>query len=584
MHLREVFSAMSVRRQAAPFLRGRAARPAGGKTARPSRRGRAGISLRAAVRGALDASRLAAATAIAVVCVAPLPAQTTPQVRIPAGRLEGLPLRGAPQGAAFLGIPFSAQPVGDLRWRAPQPAPHWSGVRQATSYGPACMQTPSGWLPEMLGIRTMHTSEACLYLNVWTPKLQSAARLPVFVWVHGGGNVEGSGEWPPLGATLAKRGIVVVSLNYRLGVFGFFSSAALNAESSHRVSGNYGQLDQIAALRWVRDNIRFFGGDPARVTVGGQSSGSLDVCNLMAAPLARGLFRGAILQSGACVDSITASLKGGEEMSARLVSDLSLPAGASMARLRAVPAERLLQAAAADKQIDLEPVIDGWLLPQQPALVFADGRQAAIPVLVGSTRDEVSIFASPLVHGSAYRPQTLAAYHKWLKDEFGGFADQVFAAYAATSDSQVPRIFRRMFTDYDFAFGAYLLAKENADAGLPAYLYNFDAVGSGPFASLGAFHSEENMFLSQRYWTSWVKQPSDGVLSNAMIGYWVNFIQSGSPDGSGLPLWPRFSADRPLCQRLGKNIGPEAVPQVQRLPVFQRFLNARLQAWKAAGR
>ncbi len=542
------------------------------------------MSRRIAVHGARYALPLAEATAIAALCAAPLLAQTMPQVRIPAGRLAGLPLSGAAQGAAFLGIPFSAQPVGDLRWRAPQPAPHWSGVRQATRYGPACMQTPSGWLPEMLGIRAMRTSEACLYLNVWTPQLESVAKLPVFVWVHGGGNVEGSGEWPPLGATLAKRGIVVVSLNYRLGVFGFFSSAALNAESSHRASGNYGQLDQIAALRWVRDNIRFFGGDPARVTIGGQSSGSLDVCNLMTSPLARGLFRGAILQSGACVDSITASLKDSEGMSARLVNDLGLPAGVSMAKLRAIPAERLLKAAAADSQIDMEPVVDGWLLPAQPALVFADGGQAAIPVLVGSTRDEVSIFASPLVHGSAYRPQTLAAYRKWLSDEFGGFADQVFAAYSATSDSQVPRIFRRMFTDYDFAFGAYLLAKENADAGHPAYLYNFDDVGSGPFAGLGAFHSEENMFLSQRYWTSWVKQPSDAIVSNAIIGYWVNFIRNGSPNGVGLPMWPRYSVDRPLCQRLGRDIGPEPAPQVQRFPVFQRFLNARLQSWKAAQR
>ncbi len=528
--------------------------------------------------------RLAASVAFAVLCAGPLLGQTNLQANISAGRLAGVPLRGAPDGAAFFGIPFAAQPVGDLRWRAPLPAPHWSGVRQATEYGPACLQTPSGWLPEMLGIRAMRTSEACLYLNVWTPQLQSAAHLPVFVWVHGGGNVEGSGDWPPLGATLARRGVVVVSFNYRLGVFGFFSSRTLNAESPHRVSGNYGQLDQIAALRWVRDNIQSFGGDPRRVTIGGQSSGSLDVCNLMASPLAHGLFQGAILQSGVCVDSIAPSLKEGDVMSAKLVADLGLPADVSMAKLRAVAAGRLLTAAAADPHLDLEPVVDGWFLAAQPAEVFAKGEQAAIPVVVGSTQDEVSIFASPLVHGTAYRPVTLAAYHHWLKDEFGGFADQVFAAYPATADSQTPRVFRRMFTDYDFAFGAYLLAKENAAIGRPAYLYNFDYVGAGPFAKLGAFHSEENMFLSQRYWTSWVKQPSDATLSNAMIGYWVNFIKTGSPNGGGLPAWPKYSEGGPVCQRLGREIGPGPVPEVQHFSVFQRFLDARLQLWAAAQR
>lgn len=500
-----------------------------------------------------------------------------PRVQLAAGALAGLPLRDTPRGAAFLGIPFAAPPVGALRWRAPQPVPAWHGVLQATAFGPACMQTPSGWLPEMLGIHAMRTSEDCLYLNVWTPQLKPSANLPVFVWIHGGGNVEGSGEWPPLGPALAKRNIVVVSLNYRLGAFGFFSNPALTAESAHKVSGNYGQLDQIAALQWVRDNIRSFGGDPARVTVGGQSSGSLDVCNLMASPLARGLFRGAILQSGVCVDSITPSLKDGDAMSAHLLKDLGATPQTPVATLRAIPAERLLQTAAADPHLDLEPVVDGWFLPEQPAVVFAHGKQAAIPALVGSTKDEVTIFASPLVHGTAYRPKTLAAYHRWLNNQFGKFADPVFAAYPAASDAEVPQVFNRMFTDYDFAFGAYLLAREQAHVENPAYLYNFTYVGAGPFAALGAFHSEENMFLSQRYWTSWVHQPADAAMSNAILGYWVNFIRTGSPNGSGLPQWPRFMAHAPLCQRLGRHIGPEPVPQLDRYPVFQQFLDARLQ-------
>ena len=181
-----------------------------------------------------------------------LQAQTAaPRVTIDAGTLQGVWTAGAPHVATFLGIPYATQPVGNLRWKATQPPPPWSGIRQATKYGPACPQSPSPWLPEMLGIQKMVTNEACLYLNVWTPKLNGAAKLPVMVWVHGGGNVEGAANWPPLGPTLAREGVVVVSLNYRLGVFGFFAYPALAAESPHHVSGNYGHLDQVEALRWV---------------------------------------------------------------------------------------------------------------------------------------------------------------------------------------------------------------------------------------------------------------------------------------------------------------------------------------------
>jgi para-nitrobenzyl esterase len=227
-----------------------------------------------------------------------------PQIVIASGTLEGLRLQALPQGGTFLGIPFAAQPVGNLRWKAPQPPPPWQGIRKATEYGPACPQLPSPWLPEMSGVQQMATGEACLSLNVWTPELHPKTKLPVFVWIHGGGNVEGSADWPPLGQTLAKHGVVVVSIHYRLGALGFLAGPWLASESAHHVSGNYGQLDQLAALRWVRRNIASFGGDPGRVTIGGQSSGALDVCNLMASPLAAGLFEQAVLESGVCVDSV----------------------------------------------------------------------------------------------------------------------------------------------------------------------------------------------------------------------------------------------------------------------------------------
>lgn len=501
-----------------------------------------------------------------------------PQVTIDSGQLLGAKVAELPTGGAFLGIPFAEQPIGEFRWRAPLLPPKWSGVRQATAWGPACPQTASPWLPEMLGIRKMATDEACLYLNVWTPELRPTKALPVLVWVHGGGNVEGSGEWPPLGVTLAKTGIVVVSFNYRLGPLGWFSYPDLDVESKHHSSGNYGHLDQIAALAWVRRNIARFGGDPRRVTIAGQSSGSEDVCNLMTSPLAAGLFEAAILESGTCVDAVFPELSKEEASGQRLAKDLGVQAGPqALAQLRAIPAGHILEAAASDEDLDLEPNIDGWVLPSQPAIAFARGRQATVPVMLGTNEDEVSIFASPLVSGHSYRPKTVAEYRAWLEREFGGFADEVLRSYPAREDANVPAVFRTMFSDYDFAFSAWLLAKETARIGLPAYLYRFTYVGSGPFADLGAFHSEELMFLSGKYWTSWVPKVEDARLSARMVRYWAQFIQTGNPNGSGLPAWPVFDGDR-LCQELGRRIGPEPVPRVGRFGIFERFLDSRLHS------
>ena len=305
-----------------------------------------------------------------------------PVVAIDSGAVQGVPIASLPQGGAFLGIPYAAAPVGNLRWRPPQAPERWNGVRSAKAYGPACPQQPSPWLPEMLGRKAMVTDEACLLLNVWTPDVRRAGRLPVMVWIHGGGNVEGSAEWPPLGETLAREGLVVVSINYRLGIFGFFTHPALSAESPQHLSGNYGQLDQVAALEWVKRNIARFGGDPHRVTVAGASSGSLDVCNLLASPLAAGLFEEAILQSGVCVDSVFPVAKDAEKNGADFARRLDAGATGdgqsdqqSLASLRAMPAGALLEAAAKDQEVDLEPSVDGWFLREQPAAAFAHGRQ-----------------------------------------------------------------------------------------------------------------------------------------------------------------------------------------------------------------
>jgi para-nitrobenzyl esterase len=512
-------------------------------------------------------------------CFVPSQAQTSsPQVEISSGTLEGAWLPDSPHVASFLGIPYAAQPTGDLRWKTPQPSPSWSGIRSATHYAPACPQAPSPWLPEMLGIQKMVTNEACLYLNVWSSNLHPASKLPVMVWIHGGGNVEGSAEWPPLGSTLAKEGVLVVSLNYRLGVFGFFAYPALAAESPHHVSGNYGHLDQVAALQWVKQNISRFGGDPNNVTVFGASSGALDICNLMASPIAAGLFQRAIMQSGVCVDSVYPGTHQAEANGELLAKDLGIEKGrGSLAALRALPADQLLKTAAQDDRVDLEPVVDGWFFPQQPATTFANGKQAKIPVIVGSNNDEVSIFASPLVGGKSNRPKTVDEYRLWLRREFGAMADKVFAQYPAHSDEDVPGVFRTMDTDFDFGFGARLLAIEMARIHQPAYLYHFTYIGAGQFAELAAFHSEESMFLSKKYWTTWVHRPYDETLSNAMIGYWIQFATTGNPNNPTLPEWPLYQSATDLSQELGQRIGPLPVPRANRFAIFQQFLNSRLE-------
>lgn len=503
--------------------------------------------------------------------------QHAPTVQTDSGKLRGIALPSLPHGAAFLGVPFAAQPVGDLRWKPPQPAPHWTGVRQATAYGPACPQAPSPWLPEMLDITSMKSDEDCLYLNVWTPSLTKTAELPVMVWVHGGGNVEGNADWPPLGETLARRGTVVVSINYRLGIFGYYASPELSAESPQHVSGNYGQLDQLAALRWVRNNIARFGGDPHQITVAGQSSGSEDICNLMASPLSAGLFQRVILQSGVCVDGIFPSLHQAETSNRHLAKSLGASAAtATLAQLRSIPAEQLLKLAATDQKLDIEPFVDGWFLTAQPATVFAQGKQARVAVLVGSNDNEISIFASPLVGSHSYRPQTVADYHQWLNHKFGDLAPDVFAAYPAHTDAEALAAFNTMYTDYDFGFGARLLAQQSTRIGSRVFLYHFTYTGQGPFAALGAFHSEESMFLSRKYWTSWIATPGDQPLSNAIITYWTNFVKTGNPNGPGLPSWPSYDAKQNLCQQLGRTIAPEPVPRSANFWIFQKYLDARL--------
>lgn len=304
-------------------------------------------------------------------------ASPPPTVKLDVGVLEGTPLGSSEGTTAFLGVPYAAPPVGELRWKAPQPMTSWVGTRKATAFGASCPQLPQGWLPEL------PWSEDCLYLNVWTPRLSPKAALPVIVWFHGGGNKAGRSEQTALGPAFSRLGVVVVSFNYRLGPFGFLAHPALTAESEHHSSGNYGLLDQLQALEWTRRNISQFGGDPNRITVVGHSAGAFDICLLMASPLATGMFQQAILESGECQSALLRDIReplrynalseSGEAEGQRLANDLRVPDGPdALEKLRRLSADEILRVWSRDSKVRLDVVVDGWIILEQPARVFAE--------------------------------------------------------------------------------------------------------------------------------------------------------------------------------------------------------------------
>ena len=347
-------------------------------------------------------------------------------VRTKAGVVEGA---AEPEGSvrAFRGIPFAAPPVGELRWREPQPAAPWPGVRKSVEFGPRCIQ---GRIFDDMVFRD-EPSEDCLYLNVWTPARSAAGKLPVMVWIHGGGFQAGSASEPRQdGGRLARKGVVVVGINYRLGVFGFFAHPALTKESGHGASGNYGLMDQVAALRWVRDNIAAFGGDPGNVTIFGESAGSFAVSALVASPLARGLFHRAIGESGAYLGKHALdpkTLGASEETGARFAASIG---AASLADLRAKPADEVLKSALGF-QPWFAPTVDGHVLPKNPNDIYAAGEQARVPLLAGSNADEVR---AGVVLGKE-RP-TAKSFAEQTRSRFGQAADALLKVYPAGSDEE----------------------------------------------------------------------------------------------------------------------------------------------------
>jgi para-nitrobenzyl esterase len=488
----------------------------------------------------------------------PVAAQVT--VKTSAGQLQGAAL-GKTGIRVFKNIPYAAPPVGDLRWKAPRPVAAWQGVRDATAFGPACVQAAV-----FSDISFKETSEDCLTLNVWTPA-KAGARAPVMVWIHGGGFAAGGSSEPRHdGEAFARNGVLLVTINYRLGIFGFFAHPELTRESGRRASGNYGMLDQVAALEWVRDNIAAFGGDPGNVTIFGESAGSFAVSGLVASPLAKGLFHKAIGESGAFFSTgtlPTRTLAASEEQGAKFAAGLGAE---SLVALRARPAAELL-AKSSKMQPGFVPTIDGCFLPEDVSAIYAAGRQNKVPLLAGWNADEIR--AAVTLRSPKPTPQSFAAD---MRKRFGDSADAMLKSYPAATDEEALESAAAMASDMFIGYATWKWIEMHLQTGQsPVYRYSFDrkiplepgAKVMGVAATskdIGARHAGEIEYVFGALALSLPKvpwEPADRTLSEAMTAYWANFARTGDPNGRGLPKWPRYEAATRRVLHLDETIREE---------------------------
>jgi carboxylesterase type B len=486
-------------------------------------------------------------------------------VKTASGLVSGVQGRN-PAIAVFKGIPFAAPPIGPLRWHAPTPPAPWQGVRKADTFSPNCIQTivteKKPWTYEFMAHGEV--SEDCLYLNVWTPAASTDARRPVFVYIYGGGNVEGSGSIPAYdGEGLASKGLVVVTFNYRVGVLGFFAHPDLSKESAYHASGNYGLLDQIAVVRWVHDNIAAFGGDPNRVTIAGQSAGAVAVHSLTASPLAKGLFQRAIADSGGGI--------GGTRTMADQEADGVRFADAKKARaiadLRALPWQDVVVPVPG---VRFAPLPDGYALPSTVRQVFASGKQNDVPMLTGINADEGGAVPQPAT--------TLDAFQRDAKQRYGDMAAEFLSLYPAATDEEAKRAQNDSARDRGRAT-LYFWAQERAKtARTNVFTYFWTHVLPGPDAAqYGAFHTSEvpyvlnTLSMSARPFT-----PKDHQVAGTLSSYWVNFATTGDPNGKGVPPWPAVSADTAQTMEVGAEFRPIPIAgSPARVDFFRRVLSGR---------
>lgn len=481
------------------------------------------------------------------------------QIQTQSGLVEGTTTADG-NARAYEGIPFAAPPVGNLRWQKPQPVAAWEGVRKAVAFGPRCMQAPI--YSDMI-FRDSGPSEDCLYLNVWTAAKSAEAKLPVMVWIYGGGFAAGASSEPRQdGSKLAEKGVVVVSMNYRLGVFGFFAHPDLTKESPEHASGNYGLMDQASAIEWVRKNIAAFGGDPGNVTIFGESAGSISVSAQMASPISKNLIKRAIGESGSALSfaSPTLSLEQAERQGsdfARAIGKADLPA------LRAMKAQDLLDAAQQNRsRIRFWTIADGYFLPRSPLDIYRAGTQAHVPLLAGWNTDE-----QPAAAFFGKAPHTLESYAEKIKSLYGDHAPEVLKLYPAANDSQMNDSATALAGDRFIAYSTWKWIDEQSQTGSsPVYRYHFEEAPPQPAGkpSRGAYHSADIEYVFETLdskdvpWTD-----ADRKLSDMISSYWTNFAKTGDPNGPGLPKWrPTTAKDSYEVMHLieGNEGGPHAAP------------------------
>ena len=510
-------------------------------------------------------SMMALAFALAV-AGSPAMAQIA-RVHVTGGTIAGTAVDGLSE---FKGIPFAAPPVGALRWKAPQPVSRWHGVRQTTAFGPACMQSAGATSQAP----TTPNSEDCLYLNVWTPAKTSREKLPVIAWIYGGGFAGGSTSAPLYDGThFAQKGVVFVSISYRVGSFGFLATPELSSESGHG-SGNYGMLDQIAGLEWIRANIAKFGGDPSKVTLLGHSAGGFSVSMLAASPLAKGLFRAVISESGANFTPPEDSPWAGTSIETLRMSEaagetwLKSLGASTLEEARALPAATILAAQRGPGAPRFWPPVDGYVITGDQYDLWSHGQFNDTPILVGDVSDEAA--------GFGVRKTDSAAFEALVRRGYGKEADAILAAYPHATDAEATRSSTQLSSDTIFDWGQYTWARLESSYGKhKAYVYYFDR----PTARdpNGSTHGQEvayvfgNLGMPGRP----APTPEDLAISQEMQGYWVNFATKGDPNGPGLPAWPAFTEAAPLVMRFGDNPGPAAIPHQDRLKVLDTYYSWR---------
>jgi para-nitrobenzyl esterase len=505
--------------------------------------------------------------ALAVAFLVPAATVGAVPVHTDAGLVDGLSEAGL---AVYKGVPFAAPPLGSLRWREPQPVAPWTGVRRTAAFAPACMQTGVS----MPGEAPPRTSEDCLYLNIWTPAHGVGERLPVLVWIYGGGFSNGSASMPLYwGDRLARRGVIVVTVAYRVGPFGWLALPELTAESPHHSSGNYGLEDQVAALKWVQRNIASFGGDPSRVTIAGQSAGAASMSMLVASPLTKGLFHGVIAESGGMFEPMQLAPNYQLANAERDGVAYAASVGAhSLAELRAMPAEALLSG---KQSVVTHPVIEPYALPLSPYDAFVAGRANDTPILVGSNVDEARSLVKDLASVRA------ASFDADIAKAWGPLPPQLLAPYPHATDAQA--VTARLGFERELRFGwddwawVRLQAQESRN---PAYYYQFAHAPPFPKGSVyegwGPSHFSELWYvfdhLDQQPTWRWTAQ--DRWLAHAMSSYWTNFVKTGNPNGPGLPRWPPFDPAHDTVLRLEDPVAVTGVPNLDKLQAFDAVYSA----------